>query len=293
LGVQSIQSNAPETIGTIELQLCVTRQLDVFHNMRPVRTYDTNAKDKNKGAGQTTNYKILPPSLQMTFEKNCRPLEAQDAQREQRRLNIRRPGTEPWAIFRFHYRTREEIEKLKLKLTFDPTCKSDANTHTLVLEPLPPLMPCTKSQKTYLGISSQTPSPMILTTPHPVGGAQTKSITPPKRPTSSTDGVKPKSKCARMTTESHPVTPKTVSMERHLIEQQQKLEKLHKRRIDKAAEQAKVDEQMAQYKELMAVELERLNQDIIDEEGAYTEEVKHYKASVEVLQMFKKADSDV
>jgi len=287
LGVESIQSDAPETVGTIELRLCVTRQLDVFHDMGDVRTYDTDAKDHDKGAGQTANYKIFPPSLQMTFEENCRPLEAQDAQREQRRLNIRRPGTEPWAIFRFHYRTREEIKQRKLKLTFNPSGKFDANPHILVVEPLPPLLLGTKSQKIDLG------TPMILTAPHPVGGAQTKSSTPPKRSMSSTDGVKPESKRTKMTTESHPVTPKTVSMERHLTEQQKKLEKLRKRRIDQATEQAKVDEQMAEYKELMAAELERLNRDIIEEEGAYAEEVEHYKASVEVLQMFKKADSEV
>ena len=82
-------------------------------------------------------------------------------------------------------------------------------------------------------------------------------------------------------------------MERHLTERQKKLKRLRKRRIDQATEQAKVDEQMAQYKELMAAELERLNQEIIEEEGAYAEEVEHYKASVEVLQIFKKADNDV
>lgn len=41
----------------------------------------------------------------MTFEKNAAPLDRAKLLREQRKMMARRPGTEPWAIFRFHYRS--------------------------------------------------------------------------------------------------------------------------------------------------------------------------------------------
>jgi hypothetical protein len=47
---------------------------------------------------------------------------------------------------------------------------------------------------------------------------------------------------------------------------------------------------MTPYKQRMAEELERLKQDIMDEEIAYTEEEQHYSASAEILQEYKKAD---
>jgi hypothetical protein len=48
---------------------------------------------------------------------------------------------------------------------------------------------------------------------------------------------------------------------------------------------------MTPYKQRMAEELERLKQEMMDEEMAYTEEEQHYSASVEILQEFKNADS--
>jgi hypothetical protein len=55
---------------------------------------------------QHASYKLLPPTFRTTFEKNWAPLEKFKASREQRRMNVPRPGTEPWEIFRFHYRSK-------------------------------------------------------------------------------------------------------------------------------------------------------------------------------------------
>ena len=294
LGVTVIQSDAPETVGTMELRLHITRQLDAFHDIGDVRTYEVDTDANGKVAGHTAIYKILPPSLRMTFEKNCRPLEAQDAYREQRRLNTRRPGTEPWAIFRFHYRTVENIDEQKLQLSCDPANKADdTETHTLALKPLPPLILGAKPQKNELETPSRASTPMIPTTPHPVKGAQMKPVAPPKRPIPFTNENKPEPKRTKVATKPRPVTPETVSMERRLSDQQMNLEKLRKKRIDQAKQQTKVYEQMTPYRELMSAELERLNQEIIEEEGAYSEEINHYQASIEVLRRFKKASSDI
>ncbi|KAI2482879.1 hypothetical protein Ptr902_05196 [Pyrenophora tritici-repentis] len=279
-GIESTQSDAPEIIGTIELQLHIIRQLDDYHTIEGICTYNDDTKEKDKAA---VNYKLIAPSLRMIPEKNCRVLQPQEAQREQRRLHSRRPGTEPWAIFRFHYRTREEIEQQKLQLTFDPADKAHIKAHTLVLDTLPPLMLGGKPQKTDVVIPSQTNSPMIPATPHPVKSAQTKPNVPSKRPTSPTNEANPDPKRTKMATEAHSVAPKTFSVEHQLLELQKKLDKVKEMRDSQAKEQPKIDEQITAYKERMVAELERLNNDVLKEEGAYTEEVEHYKASVEVL----------
>jgi hypothetical protein len=54
-------------------------------------------------------YRRIEPTLRMEFEENCAPLDKSKANRKQRRMGARRPGTEPWAIFRFHYRSEGEF----------------------------------------------------------------------------------------------------------------------------------------------------------------------------------------
>jgi hypothetical protein len=106
--VTTTQSDAPETIGTLEMRLYITRQLDVFHTI-DVDKYHTvkgNVEVEDEETEHQTSYKLLPPAFRTTFEKNCAPLECLKVNREQRRMNAPHPGTEPWAIFRFHHRSK-------------------------------------------------------------------------------------------------------------------------------------------------------------------------------------------
>lgn len=102
------QGETLETIGTVELRLYVTRQLNVSHTIGSVQKYDSPSPAIQDRAEQTASYKQIAPSYQMTFEPNCAPLEKSKSTREQRKMTVPRPGTEPWAIFRFHYRSKGE-----------------------------------------------------------------------------------------------------------------------------------------------------------------------------------------
>jgi hypothetical protein len=105
-GLNATQGNHIETIGTLELRLYITRQLDVTHSLSSVeRYYDTSGNHESEEP-LATNYKLLPPTYRMTFERNSAPLDNVNANREKRRMDATRPGTEPWAIFRFHYRSK-------------------------------------------------------------------------------------------------------------------------------------------------------------------------------------------
>jgi hypothetical protein len=108
--VTTQQGDAPETIGTMEMRLYITRQFDVFHPIDDVdKYYTTKGNIEDLGLNeeeQVANYRPLPPTFRMMFEKNCAPLDRLKVGREQRRVTAPRPGTEPWAIFRFHYRSK-------------------------------------------------------------------------------------------------------------------------------------------------------------------------------------------
>jgi hypothetical protein len=118
--VVTTQGDAPETIGTIELRLYITRQLGVSHNIADVKKYFNiggNIADAQAGGNeQKASYKLLPPTCSMKFEMDCAPLEDRQPNLQQRRAEAQRPGTEPWAIFRFHYRSQGEPFKYLSRL---------------------------------------------------------------------------------------------------------------------------------------------------------------------------------
>ena len=105
-GVTATQGEAAETIGTMELRLYITRQLGVSYTLGSIEKYSNTSGNIEDEDLRSASYKLIPPTLQMTFEKNSAPLEKSKVSREQRKMDSRRPGTEPWAIFRFHYRNK-------------------------------------------------------------------------------------------------------------------------------------------------------------------------------------------
>lgn len=107
-GTTELDKETCETIGTIELRVYITRQFDVEHNFDDARKYDGVQEDSDSSA-RVANYKDVPPQYQMTFEKNCSILEGRKGTAEKKKVYAKRPGKEPWAIFRFHYRTKGRL----------------------------------------------------------------------------------------------------------------------------------------------------------------------------------------
>jgi len=106
-GMKTSQEDTPETLGTIELRLYVLRKFGEEHAIDNVRVYHSqkNADDQN-GQEKVTLFKTIAPDLKMVFEEDCAALEVKEANRHKAKLEKLRPGKEPWAIFRFHYRTK-------------------------------------------------------------------------------------------------------------------------------------------------------------------------------------------
>jgi hypothetical protein len=111
--VVMVQGDGPETIGTIEHRLYITREWGVSHdigNMKKYYAIGDNVEDERAGdTEQKITYKRIPPSHRMSLEKNTAPLEGNQPSLHQRKADAKRPGSEPWAIFRFHYRSQGQL----------------------------------------------------------------------------------------------------------------------------------------------------------------------------------------
>lgn len=105
IGVTTTQGDGTETIGTLELRLYVTRQLDVSHSLGDIKKYSNAGGNIEDDDAQLAIYRQIHPSFLMRFDQNSELLIKAKNSREQTRLDAKRPGTEPWAIFRFHYRS--------------------------------------------------------------------------------------------------------------------------------------------------------------------------------------------
>lgn len=96
-------AEARETIGTLELRVYITRQFGSEHSPSDTRRFDS--KGGLSAAAPVALYKDMEPHFQMKFEENCSILEGSKATLQKSKISKKHPGTEPWAIFRFHYRS--------------------------------------------------------------------------------------------------------------------------------------------------------------------------------------------
>jgi hypothetical protein len=104
--VVTIRGEGPETVGTIELRLYITRQLGVSHAISNLHHYSKDEDNIEDEVLYSATYQQIEPTFRMEFEKNSAPLNMAKSNRELRKMEARRPGMEPWAIFRFHYRSK-------------------------------------------------------------------------------------------------------------------------------------------------------------------------------------------
>lgn len=108
LDVVMTQDGGPETFGTMEHRLYITRRLGVSHVNNVKKYYEIRSDvegDHSDDTDQKASFKLISPTLKMSLERNTAPLEGTQPSLHKRRADAKRPGSEPWAIFRFHYRS--------------------------------------------------------------------------------------------------------------------------------------------------------------------------------------------
>ncbi|USP79903.1 hypothetical protein yc1106_07177 [Curvularia clavata] len=159
-----------ETVGTVELRLYITRQLDVFHDVKDTR-YDSPDIDC------IVCYNRVPPTYQLDIERNSTPITKTSESAFKRRMRSPRPGREPWVVFRFHYRSEEALDEPDLPVTFDVKNKKLSHSRILPLEPVPPLVADAERERPEKG-GSHTPPPFLNGTLERGESLSSKSSTP-------------------------------------------------------------------------------------------------------------------
>ncbi|EUC41957.1 hypothetical protein COCMIDRAFT_104827 [Bipolaris oryzae ATCC 44560] len=147
LDMPTTQSDSPETIGTMELRLYCTRRMSVSHEVKGTKHYyidydqkpanednDTsnsedsetsdnennqkpdNSKKGSEKTNQIVNYRRIAPTSLLDIERDSAPISEQAVASHHNKMVSSRPGERPWAIFRFHYRNKEALEKSGMAL---------------------------------------------------------------------------------------------------------------------------------------------------------------------------------
>ena len=163
-----------------------------------------------------------------------------------------------------------------------PSTKKPATKPAPVPTPAPAAQKKTPAAPTTVTPTKRTAEPTtVVATPEP---KRTKVIpTPPVHATPTTPTI-----VSRIPPGS--ASPHPMSVERKVAEQRKKLEALRLKRLETAKKQEALDKQMEPYKKRMAEELERLNQEMMEEEAAAAEDEEHFNASVEMLAEFENGD---
>ncbi|KAF2281026.1 uncharacterized protein EI97DRAFT_18651 [Westerdykella ornata] len=184
--VERVNINAEEksslSIGTIEIRVWVLRRAGDETKFSPPRTFDTC-----EGTGRTTlpvGYKTIRPELAMSFDENNSPLLSHLVSRQRKLLSASRPGTEPWAIFRFHYRSQDQIEEAGMKRTFAHSMKKKPPPVTLKIQELPPLD--VKPKVGQPGGNGGTPSRQSSVAPSVTGSLAETTLNASPSPTTNT-----------------------------------------------------------------------------------------------------------
>ncbi|KAF2650841.1 hypothetical protein K491DRAFT_761458 [Lophiostoma macrostomum CBS 122681] len=126
------------TIGVIELRLCIIRRLGDEHALRDAPVYYEHI-DEGLDVDAAAVYSSIVPQFTMTFDKDVQALDKTKSAAWQRKMQAKRPGDKPWAIFRFHYRTKQSILENELEPSFCAADKKYDSPYTLEIEELPML----------------------------------------------------------------------------------------------------------------------------------------------------------
>ncbi|KAF2178595.1 hypothetical protein K469DRAFT_754436 [Zopfia rhizophila CBS 207.26] len=134
------QENGKETIGTIEVELSVFRRFGDGHALRDIEMY-YEVQDLGPELRETVGYKTVPPNLQITYDlSKAATLIKGTATRRHKLYGEKRPGSEAWAVFRFHYRTKQAILDANLPITYSVASDVKGEARELDIDEVPRLV---------------------------------------------------------------------------------------------------------------------------------------------------------
>jgi hypothetical protein len=108
------EESAPIGVGTIEMRIYVLRRSGDRHNPSDLTKY-YECEGEGHDTDRPIGYELIAPDYAVTFNKDRPEVESRLARKVRKIMDGPRPGCEPWAILRFHYR---DFSKLKLFLSY-------------------------------------------------------------------------------------------------------------------------------------------------------------------------------
>jgi len=100
----SVEKHGIETIGTIELRLYALRTPGEGYISQTSPTYYSSSDTGEESIQKEAHFTRIPVQFVAKPKKDCETVDKASAVRFKRNMEKLRPGKEPWAIFRFHYR---------------------------------------------------------------------------------------------------------------------------------------------------------------------------------------------
>jgi hypothetical protein len=107
----SPKEKGDRSLGTVELRIYVLRRAGDEHALQDIDPFyavkeeGLTPSDLEECESEMSFTKISPQFM-MTYEKKVTPLDAKIAKRHRTKIDGTRPGTEAWAVFRFHFRSK-------------------------------------------------------------------------------------------------------------------------------------------------------------------------------------------
>jgi hypothetical protein len=106
-----LQEDAKAIVGTIEMRVYVLRRFGDHHMPQDLPKYHESVwKGTRRKADDPVGYTTIEPDFVLTAEEDLAAIETRLANKYRKAMDGARPGLEPWAIFRFHYRRKRKCE---------------------------------------------------------------------------------------------------------------------------------------------------------------------------------------
>ncbi|KAF2708572.1 hypothetical protein K504DRAFT_380565 [Pleomassaria siparia CBS 279.74] len=287
------KEGAVENLGTIELRVYVERRFGDEHALQDVITY-YQVPGEGYTAGQTVGFKDIAPEYSMGYDENTATLESSSINKSRNKMGKKRPGAEPWAIFRFHLRSMNSIDEKGLPMTFDNSSKkNNRGWRELELEPLPALTIGASPKN----LASSRATPAASSAPCTPAKSSTdalwltNAVTPTKRPTtpmstSSTPEIKRPRLSPQPTSRTLYPAPSvkgrpTVSQ---VVEARKRLQETKAKREATFKKQVEVTSKLSPYELQIQAQLEKLARDDEEQRRMHEQEEQRLHEDMALLQ---------
>ncbi|KAF2474981.1 uncharacterized protein BDR25DRAFT_340611 [Lindgomyces ingoldianus] len=125
-----------EIFGMIEVRISVLRRFGQEYSLRDIALYPDDPEDGHEET-EEAGYTKIAPQFRITHDKNVPFMNRRSAREKFKQCKDQRPGKEPWAVFRYYYRTLQSILDANLHVSTSEETNVKGETRALDIEEVP------------------------------------------------------------------------------------------------------------------------------------------------------------